>query len=164
MHFHTKVSPTYRPILHVQLKFIPFYIKVFFNLPKFEDYTIVRALCPLWLKLKMHIHLYPGAENQDLRAKQYEDFITVFQGLDPDVKLVCVCGNHDIGDTPTKATLQVYRNQFGSDIFSFFVGGVKFIVLNSQYFQAPDALPKETKRQLDFISKDIADPAAKHIG
>jgi len=106
---------------------------------------------------------YEGVENQVLRAKQYEDFTKVFQALDPDVKLVCVCGNHDIGDTPTQATLQVYRNQFGSDIFSFFVGGVKFIVLNSQYFEAPGALPKETKRQLDFIEENIADPTAKHI-
>lgn len=108
--------------------------------------------------------MHAGLRQKDLRAKQYEDFTKVFQELDADVKLVCVCGNHDIGDVPTQATLNVYRNQFGADVFSFWVGGVKFCVINSQYFEAPDALPQETKRQLDFIAKDIADPNAKHIG
>lgn len=105
----------------------------------------------------------PGS-NKVIRAKQYQDFVKVFAELDSSVKLVCVCGNHDIGDVPTAATVQVYRTQFGSEFFWFWVGGVKFVVLNSQYFEAPDALPKETKTQLDFISKSIADPTAKHIG
>jgi hypothetical protein len=89
--------------------------------------------------------------------------VKVFKEIDPAVKLVCVCGNHDIGDIPTSQSLNVYRNQFGSDVFSFWVGGVKFVVLNSQYFEAPTALPEETSKQLAFMDT-IGDPSAQHIG
>lgn len=105
--------------------------------------------------------IYSGFRN--LREKQYEDFVKVFQELDPDVKLVCVCGNHDIGDIPNRETLQIYRRQFGQDYFSFWVDGVKFVVLNSQYLDAPTALPEETERQEKFM-ESIPDPTAKHIG
>ncbi|CAL8134212.1 unnamed protein product [Orchesella dallaii] len=103
---------------------------------------------------------FPGA--LELREKQYQDFVQVFKELVSDVKLVCVCGNHDIGDTPTKETLQVYKRQFGQDYFSFWAGGVKFVVLNSQYIYVPDAIPEETERQMQFMD-GIADPKAKFI-
>lgn len=104
---------------------------------------------------------FPGV--RDMREKQYQDFVKVIQELDPAVKLVCVCGNHDIGDIPSKDTLEIYRRQFGQDYFTFWVGGVKFIVLNSQYLHVPGALPEETEKQAEFM-KTIEDPKAKHIG
>jgi len=104
-----------------------------------------------------------GEENCQRRALQYNDFVEVFKELDPSVKLVCVCGNHDIGNIPTEESLETYSKQFGPDLFSFWVGGVKFVVLNSQYFMSPEALPTQTKRQIEFISESIADPKAKHV-
>jgi predicted MPP superfamily phosphohydrolase len=104
---------------------------------------------------------YPQ-QNSDIRERQYTDFAKVFRDLDPSIKLVCVCGNHDIGDDPTPESLATYRSQFGPDYFAFWSGGVKFVVLNSQYLKCPDALPEETKRQEDFI-KTIPDAKAKHI-
>lgn len=100
---------------------------------------------------------------RELREKQYESFVKVLTELDPDIKLVCVCGNHDIGDIPSKDTLQVYKRQFGQDYFSFWAGGVKFVVLNSQYIYMPEAIPEETEKQLQFIDT-IKDPSAKFIG
>jgi len=104
---------------------------------------------------------FPGAK--ELRDKQYQDFVKVFKELAPEIKLVCVCGNHDIGDTPSKETLQVYKSQFGQDYFHFWAGGVKFVVLNSQYIYVPDAMPEETESQMQFMDT-IADPSAKFIG
>lgn len=97
------------------------------------------------------------------REKQYKDFVQLFQELDSKVKLVCVCGNHDMGDIPTHESVEVYRRQFGQDYFSFWVGGVKFVVLNSQYMFAPEAVPEETEKQWKFMDS-IADRSAKHIG
>ncbi|ODM88174.1 Serine/threonine-protein phosphatase CPPED1, partial [Orchesella cincta] len=99
---------------------------------------------------------FPGA--QELRDKQYQDFVKVFRELVPEVKLVCVCGNHDIGDKPSKETLKYTRQ----DYFSFWAGGVKFVVLNSQYIYVPDAMPEETDKQMKFMDT-IADPKAKFI-
>ena len=33
----------------------------------------------------------------EIRAAQEKDFIKVFKNLHPDIPLVCVCGNHDVG-------------------------------------------------------------------
>lgn len=69
----------------------------------------------------------------EIRRRQEVDFKKVFAGLE--IPLVCVCGNHDVGNTPTPATVAGYRSSFGDDFFSFWCGGVFFIVLNTQYYE-----------------------------
>ena len=49
--------------------------------------------------------------------------------------IVCVCGNHDVGNRPTKDTIANYKSTFGDDYFSFWHNGVHFIVLNSQLYE-----------------------------
>lgn len=99
------------------------------------------------------------------REKQYADFVEIFKSLDPEVKLVCVCGNHDIGNVPTREAVKIYRTQFGQDYFSFCYGGVQFVILNSQYFKCPDAILDETIKQSEFIDQlALTDPKPKHIG
>ncbi len=99
------------------------------------------------------------------RDRQYADFVDIFKTLDPEIKLVCVCGNHDIGDIPTPAAAKLYRDQFGQDYFSFRYGGVEFVILNSQYFKCPDAMPDETIKQSEFIDQlALTSPKPKHIG
>ena len=61
------------------------------------------------------------------RLEQEKDFIDVFQELDNEIPLVCVCGNHDVGNSPTVETVAAYRNVFGDDYFSFWIGGEFFI-------------------------------------
>ena len=34
----------------------------------------------------------------DLRKRQVKDLKIVLSELDPEIKIVCVCGNHDVGD------------------------------------------------------------------
>ncbi|KAK8741670.1 hypothetical protein OTU49_002331 [Cherax quadricarinatus] len=69
----------------------------------------------------------------EIRLQQEVDFKKVFAGLK--IPLVCVCGNHDIGNTPTPDTVGSYRSSFGDDFFSFWCGGVFFIVVNTQYYE-----------------------------
>lgn len=64
--------------------------------------------------------------NGEHRAAQEDDFKRIFNDLDFDIPLVCVCGNHDVGNTPTKETLNRYRSRYGDDYFSFWVGGISF--------------------------------------
>ena len=40
------------------------------------------------------------------RDRQIADLRKVLADLDDDIPTVCVCGNHDIGDTPTHHTIQ----------------------------------------------------------
>lgn len=74
----------------------------------------------------------PGTDNQ---LKQVVDFKRVFSKLDPNIPLICVCGNHDIGEQPTTGTVRQYRKTFGDDYFHFVTNGVLFIVINSQFYK-----------------------------
>lgn len=69
----------------------------------------------------------------ETRKRQMVDFKRVFSGLE--VPLVCVCGNHDIGNTPNNETIVTYKKELGDDYFSFWANGVFFIVINSQFFK-----------------------------
>ena len=69
-------------------------------------------------------------EGEEIREQQRSEFKRVLSGLQ--VPLVCVCGNHDIGNTPNNQTIVTYKQKFGDDYFSFWANGVFFIVVNSQ--------------------------------
>jgi len=103
----------------------------------------------------------PMGDELEVHRAQYLDFVKLFQHLDPEIKLVCVCGNHDVCDCPTKRTMEIYHEEFGPDFFSFWAGGVKFTVLNSQYFKSPDKVQDAVSHQEDFINT-IEDPTAVH--
>lgn len=57
--------------------------------------------------------------------------------LDPAIPLLCVCGNHDVGNVPNKVTIDRYVSEFGDDYFGFWVGGIRGVVLNSNLLFDP---------------------------
>jgi len=69
------------------------------------------------------------------RLNELAAYKDIYSKLDNTIPLVCVCGNHDVGNKPTEKTIQLYKEEFGDDYLSFWCGGVKFIVLNSQIVQ-----------------------------
>jgi hypothetical protein len=72
-------------------------------------------------------------------------------------------GNHDVCDAPTPETIDIYREQFGPDYFSYWVGGVKFTVLNSQYWKSPETVPQEFEKHKEFM-ESLPDASATHAG
>lgn len=87
-----------------------------------------------WNQKALKINLKRNFSGVSYKAEQIRDFKKVFSKLDPKIPLLCVCGNHDIGDIPDRDSVQMYRRDFGDDFYSFWVGGCRFIVLNSQYY------------------------------
>lgn len=88
------------------------------------------------------------------RPLQVTDLKKVLQGLDNTIPLVCVCGNHDVGDKPTVEGVAQYVKDFGPDHFSFVVSGVLMIVLNSQYYEERsqvEGLFQEQEKWLDDL-------------
>ena len=79
------------------------------------------------------VNAYPWEKFND---PQVEDFKKIFKELDPRIPLICVCGNHDIGDSPTQQSLQKYRSNFGDDFYSFWVGGelLNFLIIIIFFF------------------------------
>ena len=47
--------------------------------------------------------------------QQVRDFKRVWAGLDSDIALVCLCGNHDVGNRPTKESIEHWTSAFGDD-------------------------------------------------
>jgi len=86
------------------------------------------------------------------RLEELEAYKKIYSKLDKHIPLVCVCGNHDVGNKPTTETVELYKEQFGDDYFSFWCGGVKFCVLNSQIIQGlepSNALSIEHEKWVD---------------
>lgn len=92
----------------------------------------------------------------DVRKKQEDDFWNIFKEIDPSIPLVCVCGNHDVGNQPTVVAVEKYRSSFGDDYFSFWVGGVLFIVINSQYFFDDSQIPELAREQEAWLDRQLA--------
>ena len=57
-----------------------------------------------------------------------------------DIRLVCVCGNHDVGDRITKGSIASWRKMYGSDYWAFSKGGCRCIMLNSSLLAAKNPL------------------------
>jgi len=99
-----------------------------------------------------------------IRESQEKDFFRVFSKLTPDIPLVCVCGNHDVGNRPTKESIYRYKSTWGDDYFRFWIRGCLFIVLNSQFYEdcsLTQDLAQEQDDWLDDILKNEA-KEAKH--
>ncbi len=87
----------------------------------------------------------------------------MFKELDSEIPLVCVCGNHDVGNKPTKDTIKGYTNVWGDDYFSFWKGGVQFIVLNSQFYEDCSLTQDLAMAQEAWLDQQLAlVPLSKH--
>jgi len=91
----------------------------------------------------------------NIRAAQVNDLKIELAKLDPDIKTVCVCGNHDVGDIPTVETIESYKKEFGEDYFSFWASGCKCIVLNSQIYFNHTETPVQKKDQDEWLDKEL---------
>ncbi|KAL1463212.1 hypothetical protein WDU94_014987 [Cyamophila willieti] len=93
----------------------------------------------------------------DVKNRQITDFKRIFSNLDPEIKLICVCGNHDVGNTPTADSVKKYRDSYGSDYFSFHCGGVHFIILNSQYYKDHTHVPELYDAQNQWLDQILTE-------
>jgi len=71
---------------------------------------------------------------RELIDAQVAAFREALRELDDDIPLVLQPGNHDVGQNPTMALVDDYKERFGDDYFAFWAGGVKYVALNSQYY------------------------------
>ncbi|XP_056153648.1 serine/threonine-protein phosphatase CPPED1 [Lampris incognitus] len=114
------------------------------------------------------VHAMPDTP---FRARQEVDLKEALRGTDASIPLVFVSGNHDLGNTPTPCTVEKYCATWGDDYFSFWVGGVLCLVLNSQLFCDSSACPQLKEAQDVWLeeqlqrasSPSLTDPKPKHI-
>ncbi|XP_040565095.1 serine/threonine-protein phosphatase CPPED1 [Lepeophtheirus salmonis] len=98
----------------------------------------------------------------DVRNEQEKDFKAIFR--ESKVPVICVCGNHDVGDAPTTNSIQLYKKSFGDDFFSFWVKGIKFLVLNSQLFENIDSCKEEAEEHEKWLDDQLHYHSSNHKG
>ena len=77
-------------------------------------------------------------ECDEIQLQQRRDFKTIWSKLHDDIALVCLCGNHDVGNRPTKRSMELYRKEFGDDYLAFWSSpNVYNIFLNTTLFSDP---------------------------
>ncbi|XP_062859875.1 serine/threonine-protein phosphatase CPPED1 [Trichomycterus rosablanca] len=109
------------------------------------------------------VHAMPGCP---FREEQEKDLKEVLRGIHPEIPLVFVSGNHDVGNKPTLDTVQQFCRAWGDDYFSFWVGGVLCLVLNSQLFFDASGCPELDKAQEEWMEIQLqkaAQSSARHV-
>ena len=90
-------------------------------------------------------------ECDKVQDQQNEDFKRVWKEVNPDVALVCLCGNHDVGNRPTPESIQRYKDSFGDEYLSFWTNGTYNIVINNVLFVDPSGAQDMFDKQLVWL-------------
>ena len=93
--------------------------------------------------------------NKSGDAPQVAEYQRIAAKLDPKIKLFSVPGNHDVGNDPTTESLAQYREQFGADYYSFRVGDVAGIVLNSNLEKGTEHVPAEAAKMETWFRNEL---------
>eukprot|EP00092_Neocalanus_flemingeri_P034027 GFUD01037003.1.p1 GENE.GFUD01037003.1~~GFUD01037003.1.p1 ORF type:complete len:302 (+),score=62.53 GFUD01037003.1:108-1013(+) len=107
-----------------------------------------------------------GDKFPEIRQRQEKDLKEIYSKLSPEIPMICVCGNHDIGNSPTHETINTYKASFGDDYFSFYKNGCCFIVLNSQFYEDASNVPdlyKQHETWLESELKTATERGVEHI-
>jgi 3',5'-cyclic AMP phosphodiesterase CpdA len=86
---------------------------------------------------------------------QIAEYLRVTHQLNPQIPLYNVAGNHDVGNSPTPASLEAYRRTFGKDYYTFRAGNLEGIVLNSGIIQHPEHVMEEEVRQREWLELEL---------
>ncbi|GAX19101.1 hypothetical protein FisN_3Lh040 [Fistulifera solaris] len=87
--------------------------------------------------------------------EQFRVFQETWNELNQDIPLVCLCGNHDVGNRPNAASIDRFQKQFGDDYFAFWVRGSYNIVINSSLISQPDNAMDLYEKQLQWIKERL---------
>ncbi len=96
-------------------------------------------------------------QEEELQAKQNQDFKMIFAKVHPDIHLMCTCGNHDVGNRPTSKAIQTYKKNYGDDYYTFWIKGVQIVVLNSQLIKCSEHAEEDATQQEEWFKRTIAE-------
>jgi len=107
----------------------------------------------------------PG-NREEVRLQQVQDVKAAFSNLKSNIPILSVSGNHDVGNTPDKNSIDWYKNHFGDDYYSFWYRRVFYIVLNSQLIYDPQCYPEYSAKQQKWLGEQLVfakSSTANHI-
>ncbi len=93
--------------------------------------------------------------NEADSLEQRVELFRITDQLDKHIPIYWVAGNHDVGNSPTTASLESYRTLFGSDNYSFQKNNCYFIAINSSVCSDPTAVPEEWDFLIEFLENEL---------
>lgn len=105
-------------------------------------------------------------ERDAIFDQQAKDFKMVWSKIDSDIPLVCLCGNHDVGNRPTPESIDHWKSKFGDDYLAWWVNGTYCIGLNNNLFANPTGAKEMYKDQLKWLEERLIygnEEGASHI-
>jgi serine/threonine-protein phosphatase CPPED1 len=100
----------------------------------------------------------------DIQDRQNQDFQELWSSLHEDIALVCLCGNHDVGNRPTSSSIQRFQDAFGDDYLAFWACGSYNVVLNTCLFSNPDGAFELYEKQLNWLEERLKYAATEKAG
>jgi len=88
-------------------------------------------------------------------AAMIAEYKRISAKLDPKIKLFSVPGNHDVGNEPTRESLAAYRENIGADYYSFHIGDIAGIVLNSNLEKGAEKVPDEAAKMEAWFRAEL---------
>ena len=94
--------------------------------------------------------------NEADSLEQREELFRIADQLDKSIPIYWIAGNHDVGNSPTRASLESYRKLFGPDNYSFQKNDCYFIAINSSVCSDPSAVPEEWEYLIEFLENELS--------
>ena len=99
-----------------------------------------------------------GEKGDDARkAKQTKSLQSALSRVDSSIGLVCLCGNHDVGNVPSRKSIRDFRNNYGEDYGLFRCGDHRCVVINSQLVNSKEkfwqGLRKEQCAEIEPVAR-----------
>ena len=101
--------------------------------------------------------------NQPADRAQTAEFWRIARKLNPRIPLYNVAGNHDVGNSPTPASIRAYSAKFGADHYTFRVGNLTGIVLNSSLIDSSLEAPAAFQAQEQWLEGELVSARAAHV-
>nr|CAB3233494.1 serine/threonine-protein phosphatase CPPED1-like [Phallusia mammillata] len=109
------------------------------------------------------LNAFPG---QQYRDEQYASVQASFSRTNKNIPIFVASGNHDVGNVPTNETRDIYNQEFGDEYYTFWVGGVFYIVIDSQYLFDDSLTPERSAAQETWFTSVLQkakNSSCKHV-
>jgi 3',5'-cyclic AMP phosphodiesterase CpdA len=113
---------------------------------------VVNGLRPAFVMIGGDLVDDPNAQDQ------IDEFQRITAGIDDDIPVRWVPGNHDIAfdfKVPTPESIGAYRSVFGADHYGFVHDDWLFVALNTPVFDRPEHVPDELETQMSFLGDQL---------
>jgi serine/threonine-protein phosphatase CPPED1 len=89
------------------------------------------------------------------------EYKRILQKLDTSIPVYSVAGNHDVGNVPTPATLDGFHAAIGRDYYTFSLGEIFGVVLDSNLIRSPEGDPEAARQQEEWLERTMASAKSK---